>query len=71
MTKILVVYDSRTGNTEKMALDPDKLLLITSRIDAIRDHIEKVRKSTRWKLRAAIGGRVRWYVLPEEKVGKR
>lgn len=33
---------------------------------ALRAHADAVPKSVRWKLRATIGDRVRWYELPEE-----
>jgi hypothetical protein len=34
----------------------------------VRSHADSVPKTMRWKLRAAIGERVRWYELPEEVV---
>jgi hypothetical protein len=33
---------------------------------AVRGHAEAVPKSLRWKIRARVGERVRWYELPEE-----
>ena len=44
----------------------DILRLATVRARALRDHLETVPKTTRWKLRAAIGDRRPWYELPEE-----
>lgn len=59
------------SSLKAMGMDPEQVALLSGRIDGIREHIERVKKSTRWKLRAAIGERVRWYVLPEEKARKR
>lgn len=42
---------------------------IAARIRAVLDRIEREPKSRRWRLRAKIGERVRWYELPEEVAG--
>jgi hypothetical protein len=34
--------------------------------DQLRQALEHEPKSMRWKMRAAVGDRVRWYELPEE-----
>jgi hypothetical protein len=39
---------------------------IRSQVQALRDAIEAAPKSTRWRLRAAVGERQQWYVEPEE-----
>jgi hypothetical protein len=39
---------------------------ITRQIDDIRRRIDEQPKSMRWKVRAKVGERVRWYELPEE-----
>ena len=39
---------------------------IRDQVAGLRDAIEAAPKSTRWKLRARIGERQQWYVLPEE-----
>jgi hypothetical protein len=39
---------------------------IREQVAGLRDAIEAAPKSTRWKLRARIGERQQWYVLPEE-----
>ena len=39
------------------------------RIDGLLERIEREPKSRRWKLRAKIGERKRWYELPEEVAG--
>jgi hypothetical protein len=35
-------------------------------VSALFDILESGRKTLRWKLRAKVGERVRWYELPEE-----
>ena len=42
---------------------------IRSEMDALLDRIESEPKSRAWKLRARIGERKRWYMLPEEVAG--
>ena len=39
---------------------------VHDQVTALSDAIEKAPKSTRWKLRSAIGERQQWYVEPEE-----
>ena len=39
---------------------------IRDQVAGLRDAIEAAPKSTRWRLRAAVGERQRWYVEPEE-----
>lgn len=39
---------------------------VPAKIDEIREAIERVPKTRKWKLRARVGERVRWYVLPDE-----
>ncbi len=40
--------------------------LVSARLDALWRHIEDAPKPLRWRLRAQVGDRVRWYELPEE-----
>jgi hypothetical protein len=40
--------------------------LVNTRLDALWKHIEDAPKPLRWRLRAQVGDRVRWYELPEE-----
>jgi hypothetical protein len=52
-------------------LDSDEMKQITQkRLHQLKDAIESTPKSTKWKLRAKIGERVRWYELPEDMVGE-
>ena len=48
--------------------DADKARL-EGAIEALLERIEREPKSRRWKLRAKIGERKRWYTLPEEVAG--
>jgi len=43
--------------------------IITDRLTRLREAIETTPKSIKWKVRARIGERVRWYELPEDMVG--
>jgi hypothetical protein len=47
-------------------LDEGQQQTIRSRIDELRGHIDERPKSLRWKARARVGERVRWYDEPEE-----
>lgn len=47
-------------------LDPEQRALVENRLADLWSRIEAEPKSTRWKLRARIGDRVRWYEDPEE-----
>ena len=46
-------------------LDVDRDL-VRSRLDELLAAIEAKPKPLKWKLRAQVGDRVRWYELPEE-----
>jgi hypothetical protein len=54
---------------EKWDLKEPERDLITRRIGQLSAAIERAPKTIAWKMRAAIGERVRWYELPEEDVG--
>ena len=47
-------------------LDPQQQEIVQRRLADLWSRIEAEPKSTRWKLRARIGDRVRWYEDPEE-----
>jgi hypothetical protein len=47
-------------------LEPSARQTLVGRLDDLRDTLEHAPKSLRWKMRAAIGERVRWYELPED-----
>lgn len=47
-------------------LDPPLATLIRARVDALERAIETAPKSRRWRLRAKVGDRLRWYEVPDE-----
>lgn len=49
-----------------VSLDFDGKAMLAARTAALRKQIDDEPKSRRWKLRARIGERKRWYELPEE-----
>ena len=53
---------------EKRGLKEPERDLVIKRIGQLSAGIERAPKSMAWKMRAAIGDRVRWYELPEEDV---
>jgi hypothetical protein len=63
-------YRTLQMNIEKLDSTLDELdvdrELVRSRLAEIWKAIEAQAKSLRWKLRAQVGDRVRWYELPEE-----
>lgn len=70
-------YKTVTMNLDKvLALGDDYLEpsaakdTITDRLQRLREAIEAAPKSIKWKARAAIGERVRWYDLPEDMDGE-
>jgi hypothetical protein len=49
-----------------LPLDPRALARIAAGIDALAAALDAEPKSRRWRLRARLGGRVRWYDEPDE-----
>lgn len=47
-------------------LDAAQRATLTERTAALRNVLEQAPKSLKWKMRAKVGERVRWYELPEE-----
>jgi hypothetical protein len=47
-------------------LTPEQEELIRSRLDDLRRGIDEAPKTVKWKLRARVGERVKWYDEPEE-----
>jgi hypothetical protein len=47
-------------------LEAAELETIDARILALEQAIEREPKSAKWKMRARVGDRVRWYADPEE-----
>jgi hypothetical protein len=50
-------------------LSAEEAALVSGRIEKIMERIEQQQKSAKWKLRALVGTKVRWYELPEEVSG--
>jgi hypothetical protein len=53
----------------RYGLPAEEKTRIHGEMDALLDRIEREPKSRAWKLRAKIGERKRWYMLPEEVAG--
>ena len=53
---------------EGMVPDVALARAIQGRVYQLRGRLERAPKTTRWNLRAAVGRRVQWYMLPEEVV---
>jgi hypothetical protein len=47
-------------------LAPSELAAIDGRVERLQEAIERAPKTAKWKLRARVGDRVRWYEDPEE-----
>jgi len=54
---------------EKWEMNEDERAVVIKRIGQLQEAIERAPKSLAWRVRAAIGERVRWYELPEEDLG--
>lgn len=49
-----------------LGIDADDQRLVLNRIDALWERIEREPKSRRWRMRARVGDRKRWYEVPDE-----
>jgi len=47
-------------------LTPEQEEVVRTRLDELRGSIDNAPKSTKWKVRARVGERVKWYEEPEE-----
>jgi hypothetical protein len=54
------------GALGRYGLAPEQEEVVRMRIDALRSRVDERPKSSRWKLRARLGERVKWYEEPEE-----
>jgi len=50
----------------KYALEPESMAIVHKRLEDIQNRIENAPKSMRWKIRARVGEKARWYELPEQ-----
>jgi hypothetical protein len=67
------LYRTATINLERLrarlddsSLPPADASRMSGGLDALRESIERTPKSRRWRLRARVGDRVRWYEEPDE-----
>ena len=68
------LWRTSTANLERTAtavaayeLDADRQARVHERLDRLSAQIESQKKSRRWRMRARVGERVRWYEEPEEE----
>jgi hypothetical protein len=50
----------------RLGIDPADQRVVLDRIDVLCARIERQPKSRRWRLRARVGERKRWYEVPDE-----
>ena len=56
----------RVSTAAAELLTEDEASVVRSRVQSIRQAIERAPKSLSWKVRARVGRRLQWYELPEE-----
>lgn len=49
-----------------LAIEPADRQLVLDRVDSLWQRVEREPKSRRWRLRARVGDRKRWYEVPDE-----
>lgn len=54
------------GAISRYELAPEQEEVVRTRLDDLRARIDEEPKSTKWRLRARVGERVKWYEEPEE-----
>ena len=54
------------GSLPRYELAPEQEEVVRARLDDLRSRIDAAPKSAKWKLRARVGERVKWYDEPEE-----
>ena len=54
------------GALARYGLQPEQEEVVRTRLDDLRSRIDQEPKGTRWKVRARVGERVKWYEEPEE-----
>jgi hypothetical protein len=65
-------YTTLTDNLARIApvarelLDPDAASLVEARLGQLEGGLLTAPKSLKWKARAKVGRKVKWYELPEE-----
>jgi hypothetical protein len=58
--------DRVRGGLARYGLAPAHEEVVRTRLDDLRSRIDEEPKSTKWKVRARVGDRVKWYEEPEE-----
>lgn len=61
----LITIDNVASALSRYELDSKSQDLVRNRLKDLRDRIEKEPKSVRWRMRAQIGEKKKWYELPE------
>jgi hypothetical protein len=61
-----IVLDKTTAMLDKFDLTPKDKEVVKERMERIRQLIENQPKSMNWKMRAKVGEKVRWYMLPDD-----
>jgi hypothetical protein len=61
----LITIDNISSALSRYQLDSKSQDLVRDRLKDLRDRIEKQPKTVRWRMRAQIGEKKRWYELPE------
>jgi hypothetical protein len=56
------------GSAEKSGLDGPRIALLKERTEKLMALIEGAPKSMKWKLRAGVGEKVKWYEVPEADI---
>lgn len=63
-------FTANIGNVinhlDQLSLDRKDKEIVLNRLESLRNRFEKVPKTFRWKARARLGEKVRWYELPEQ-----
>jgi hypothetical protein len=54
------------GGLARYGLAPEQEEVVRTRLDDLRSRIDEEPKTTKWKVRARVGERVKWYEEPEE-----
>lgn len=62
----MINIDRLTGSLHELDLQPDARERLRGVLVSLSEALESAPKSSRWRLRARVGDRVRWYEAPED-----
>jgi len=65
-TTTMMAMERLVEDSREVGLEKESRQIIRNRLQALQDAMETAPKTRRWKIRAKIGKRMRWYELPEE-----